>query len=136
MITAVDTNVLIDVLGADATHGPASRDALREAVQAGALIASEVVWAETSAWYRSKHEAAHALEQLRVRFVPMDAPAAFAAGAAWGAYRRGGGRRDRLIADFLVGAHATVHADRLLTRDAGFYRLGFEQLRIVDPSVS
>jgi predicted nucleic acid-binding protein len=135
MITAVDTNILVDVLGADPTFGPGSRDALREAVRVGALIASDVVWAETSAWYRSEQEAAQAFDLFRVRLVPMDAPAAFAAGMAWGAYRRDGGRRDRMIADFLVGAHAQRHADQLLTRDAGFYRLGFERLRIVDPSV-
>jgi predicted nucleic acid-binding protein len=134
MITAVDTNILIDVLGADSTFGPASRDALWAASQAGALIASEVVWAETSAWYRSEREAAEALDDLRLRLVPMDAPAASAAGAAWGAYRRGGGRRDRMIADFLVGAHADVHADQLLTRDYGFYRARFRHLKVVDPS--
>jgi predicted nucleic acid-binding protein len=134
MITAVDTNVLIDVLGADPTFGSGSRDALRAATQAGALIASEVVWAETSAFFPTEHEAAQALDALRVRLVPMDAPAAFAAGAAWGAYRRDGSGRARLIADFLVAAHAQAHADQLLTRDAGFYRLGFAQLRVVDPS--
>jgi hypothetical protein len=134
MITAVDTNVLIDVLGGDSTFGPASRDALRAATRAGALIASEVVWAETAASYRSGQEAAEALEQLRVRLVPMGPAAAFAAGAAWRAYRRRGGRRERMIADFLVGAHAEAHADQLLTRDDGFYRIGFGQLRLVDPS--
>ena len=134
MITAVDTNILIDVLGSDPTFGPGSRDALRAATQAGALIVSEVVWAEMSAWFRSEDEAAQTLDELRVRLVPMDAPAAFAAGAAWGAYRRGGGRRARVIADFLVGAHADTHADQLLTRDYGFYRARFRGLKILDPT--
>ncbi len=134
MITAVDTNILIDVLGADPTFGPRSREALRAATQAGALIASEVVWAETSAWYRSEHEAVQALDQLRIRLVPIQAAAAFAAGAAWGEYRRAGGKRDRLIADFLVGAHASLHADRLLTRDYGFYRSRFSGLTVLDPT--
>ncbi|HZV74146.1 MAG TPA: type II toxin-antitoxin system VapC family toxin [Conexibacter sp.] len=134
MITAVDTNVLLDVLTADPTFGPASRTALQAAIQTGALIASEVVWAETSAWFRSEEETAHALDRLRVRLVPMDVPAAFAAGTAWGAYRRRGGRRDRMIADFLVGAHAEANADRLLTRDYGFYRARFRGLKIVDPT--
>jgi predicted nucleic acid-binding protein len=42
--------------------------------------------------------------------------------------------RERVIADFLVAAHASVHADRLLTRDRGFYRSRFRTLRILDPS--
>jgi predicted nucleic acid-binding protein len=133
MITAVDTNILIDVLGADPAFGPSSREALRTATQGGALIASEVVWAETSAWYRSEQEAAQALDELRVRLVPMEVAAASAAGAAWSAYRRGGGKRTRMIADFLVGAHAQVHADQLLTRDYAFYRARFRGLPIVAP---
>lgn len=134
MITAVDSNVLIDVLGAHPTFGPASSDALRAASRSGALIASEVVWAEMSGWYRSEEEVAGALEQLRVRLVPTGASAAFAAGAVWSAYRRAGGRRERMIADFLVGAHASVHADRLLTRDRRFYGTRFRDLDILDPT--
>jgi predicted nucleic acid-binding protein len=134
MITAVDTNVLLDVLAGDPAYGSASLAALRAANLGGALIASEVVWAETAAGFGSPEHAAQALDALRVRLVPMDAPAAFAAGAAWGAYRRAGGRRVRMIADFLVGAHAVVHADQLLTRDYGFYRARFRDLRVVDPA--
>ncbi|MGB2711819.1 MAG: type II toxin-antitoxin system VapC family toxin [Conexibacter sp.] len=135
MITAVDTNVLLDVLTADPAFGPASLAALRAANKTGALVASEVVWAETSAWYSSEQEAAQQLDELRVRLIPMGAAAAFAAGVAWGAYRRAGGRRDRMIADFLVGAHAATHADQLLTRDRRFYRTRFRGLKVLDPSV-
>jgi predicted nucleic acid-binding protein len=56
-----------------------------------------------------------------------------AAGALWGANRRGS-ERARVVADFLVGAHAMQHADRLLTRDRGFYRQAFADLEIVDPT--
>jgi predicted nucleic acid-binding protein len=136
MITAVDTNVLVDVLGSDPRFGPTSREALRVATHAGELIASEVVWAETSAWYRSEPEAAEALARLRIRLVPMRQEAAFAAGAAWGVYRRTGGKRERVIADFLVGAHARVHADQLLTRDDGFYHSRFKGLKILDPTAA
>ncbi len=40
------------------------------------------------------------------------------------------------MADFLVGAHARAQADRLLSRDRGFYRAEFADLDILDPSVS
>ena len=41
---------------------------------------------------------------------------------------------ERVIADFLVGAHAVTGSDRLLTRDRGFYRSYFERLAVLDPS--
>jgi predicted nucleic acid-binding protein len=134
VITAVDTNVLLDVLGGDRTFGPASLAALRAASLDGALIASEVVWAETAAGYDDAEDAATALDELRVRLVPTGVPAALVAGRAWRGYLRTGGKRTRVIADFLVGAHASVHADRLLTRDRRFYGSGFADLQILDPT--
>jgi predicted nucleic acid-binding protein len=61
----------------------------------------------------------------------MSVDAALAASDAWKAYRRRGGRRERLIADFLIGAHAQLQAERLLTRDRGFY---FAKLSVLDPA--
>ena len=49
MITAVDTNVLLDVVGADPTFGPASASALRTALRQGQLLSCEVVWARLRA---------------------------------------------------------------------------------------
>jgi predicted nucleic acid-binding protein len=39
----------------------------------------------------------------------------------------------RVVADFLIGAHALVTCDRLLARDRGYYRDYFAGLRIIEP---
>lgn len=136
MRTAVDTSVLLDVFGADAEFGPVSAAALRASLDTGRVIACEVVWAEAAASFETTEQASSAMESLRIDFSQLDADAALTAGTKWRAYRKAGGTRKRIIADFLIGAHALACADRLLTRDRGFYRTYFEALEIVDPTGS
>jgi predicted nucleic acid-binding protein len=133
MITAVDTSVLLDVFAADARHLAASQDALRTAIREGVLVIGEVVLAELRPWFRGREACEGALATLGVEFVPAGREAALRAGETWQAYRRSGGRREHLIPDFLIAAHAAVHADRLLTRDRGFYRKWFKGLALLRP---
>lgn len=134
MITAVDTNVLLDVLGADPVFGRRSGLAVRRCLAEGRLIACDVVWAETASFFESPGAAVDALTRLGVEFFPGSEASALAAAVAWKEYRRRGGSRDRVAADFLVGSHAATTADRLLTRDRGFYRSYFDGLTVLDPS--
>lgn len=133
MITAVDTSVLLDVIAPDPDFGPVSADALRQAIAEGSLIACEVVWAEISARFERDHDAVETLRRLTVEFSAMTATEAVAAGRAWWAYRQRGGTRERMVADFLIGAHAQSRGDRLLTRDRGFYRRDFAELALMEP---
>jgi hypothetical protein len=55
------------------------------------------------------------------------------AGEMFLVFKKRNRERKRILADFLVGAHAVVHADRLLARDRGYLRDYFENLELVDP---
>lgn len=132
--TAVDTSVLLDVLLADPEFGAGSLDALRRCSREGPLLACEVVWAEVTAAFGHALEARRALDDLEVAFHATPLDAALLAGVSHHAWRAAGGRRERVVPDFLIGAHASCHADRLLTRDRGFHRRWFARLVVVDPS--
>ncbi len=135
MITAVDTNVLVDILEPDPRYGAASGDALTRCLADGTVVACDVVWAEVATVYGEKQaELLAALETLGIAYSEVAQEAALEAARHWHAYRSQGGSRQRIAADFIVGAHALVQCDRLLTRDRGFCRGGFANLTVLDPS--
>ena len=135
MITAVDSNVLIDVLEPDPTYGPSSKAALSRCLAEGNVTACEVVWAEVGTAYGNKQKALlEALEMLGIGFSAITQDAALEASRHWHTYRKRAGARRRIVADFLIGAHAMVQCDRLLSRDRGFYRESYRALKVIDPS--
>lgn len=133
MITSVDTNVLLDVFGADTRFGVASREALRQCRAQGSLIACEVVWTELGPSFASREAFTDTMATLGVAFSAMSMEAALKAGEAWKTRQRRGHARRRVVADFLIGAHALLQADRLLTRDRGIHRTYFKELSVLDP---
>ncbi len=120
MITAVDSSVLLDVATNDGRFGARSVKALKLGRSEGRLIVSELVVAEIVPVCGARTEAF--LSSLSIDFVASTRSSSIRAGAMYSKYLKRSGKRGRVIADFLIGAHAREHADRLLTRDGGFLR--------------
>jgi len=129
----VDSCVVIDVLENDRNWADWSQAQLETWGVRGALLINAVIYAELAAYATSKEslEAEIAAAGLAVREFPRDA--LFLAGRAHAAYRRRGGTRAGVLADFLVGAHAAVLQIPILTRDTARFRTYFSTLDLVSP---
>ncbi|MBI2965104.1 MAG: PIN domain-containing protein [Chloroflexi bacterium] len=153
MISAVDTNILLDLLMPDSQFGARSEGALFQSAQSGALVVSEVVYSELSAQFANQESLDRFLVETGIRLERSSTATLHLAGAKWREYagRRpaftcvqcgspvtvkcgkcGASPRSRqhVVADFLIGAHASIHADRLVTRDRGYYATYFPKLVI------
>jgi predicted nucleic acid-binding protein len=126
----VDTNVLLDVFLPDPEWGSKSKENLEIAFNQGALIVNEIIYSELSLQFPDKEMLDDALRQLSIRIVSLDLEVAYQAGKKWQQYRKTGGKRNRVLADFLIGAHAAMRSEKLLTRDRGFYKKYFKELDI------
>ncbi len=114
--TVVDSSVLLDVFTEDTRWLGWSQERLAEAAKRGSLILNVVVLAEIAPRF-SRIEALRVALPSMARIEEIPVAAAFLAGQAHAAYRREGGRRDAILPDFLIGAHAAVTGRPLLTRD-------------------
>ena len=120
MITAIYSSVILDVATNDSQHGSRSAKALKLARKQGRIIVSAFVIAEIAPICGQQTDGF--LESLNIQFVPTTKKGSLHAGKMFTNYLARGGKRGRIVADFLIGTHAAEHADRLLTRNAGFLR--------------
>jgi len=135
---AVDTSVVVDLLGDD-PHADAAMDCLRVAMVQGPVVVCEVVVSEIVAGFGRSAELVDTLEEMGLGFSPMELRSAVRAGEMQRRYNdraQAAGRRapsPRTVPDFLIGAHALLQCQGLITRDAGFFRDYFKGLKVIVP---
>ncbi len=132
---AADSSVLIDLISGDDDSSGAAGEAIRQALHVGPVVLCEVALAEVCTAFKGGADVLQFLEDLGIRFDAMEAKSALRAGEMQRRYRQRGGNRSRTVADFLIGAHAMMQCNALITRDDGFYRDYFKGLRIVVPAL-
>ncbi|MGR3176024.1 MAG: type II toxin-antitoxin system VapC family toxin [Candidatus Scalindua sp.] len=154
MITAVDTNILIDILFADKKHFADSKAVIDTHNEQGQLIISEVVYAELACQFASEIELKEFLSDTSIKLVLSSEKALSLAGERWKGYSKrkkkglqcsGCGKfvtvhcencnsiissRQSMVSDFMIGSHALNHADLLLSRDRGFYKTYFKDIDV------
>ena len=131
---ATDSSVLIDLIAGDDEASASAAEAVRQALHIGPVVLCEVALAEVCTAFKGGTDVLQFLEDLGIRFDAMEAKSALRAGEMQRRYRQRAGNRSRSVADFLIGAHAMMQCDSLITRDAGFYRDYFKGLRVVVPT--
>ncbi len=129
----VDTCVLIDVVDADPHWSDWSAAQLDLWAARGPLIINDIVYAELSVGFPTIDALDAVVDRVRLDFRRMPRDALFLAASAWQRYRRRGGTRHGVLADFFIGAHAAVLDVPLMTRDVRRYRTEFRALRLVTP---
>lgn len=155
MTTAVDTNALLAILYED-THTDASETTLRRSYQDGRLVITPIVYAELAAdgHFNTESELNEFLEDFSIQLEEPSRNALFRAGRQFQRYtsRRPDGvqcpacgskqrvvcevcgdelaPRQHVAADFLIGGHAVVDAESLISFDSGFYETYFPALAV------
>ena len=132
-MTLVDTNVLVDILTGQPNWRACSVEMMDRQSAAGELLITDVVYAELSPLFATVELLDAAIADLDVSLRRIPQQALFLAGQAFEQYRRKGGPRSTLLADFFIGAHAQVERLPILTRDTRRYRTYFPDVELIAP---
>ncbi len=130
MITAVDTSALLSIFKAE-DEAEKWLSILVSRAALGQLVICNVVAAELSSIAGDAAGLEIALAKLQIKLLPSTWPTCHLAGHVFNNYRKRGGKREHLVPDFLIAAHATLQADALVTADRGYLRAFFPRLKLL-----
>lgn len=130
----VDTNVLVDVLEDDPDWADWSVAQLQAQSRVHRLLINPIIYSELSLTFSTVEALDKVLSSMELQMLEIPKPALFLAGKAFTQYRRTGGNKNNVLADFFIGAHAAVSGLPVLTRDTRRYRNYFPSVRLVAPN--
>ena len=137
MRTAIDSNVFSAIWSKESTV-PVVLRKLSTARSEGALLLCPAVFAELHAYPGASPTFVRGMLETTGVTVDynLEETVWIEAGQRYASYsaRRRTSRGDsprRILTDFLIGAHALIQAERLLTLDAGIYRRNFPELKLL-----
>ena len=129
----VDTNVLVDILEDDPAWADWSARQLAAQAKVHDLVINPIIYSELSLMFESFEALDAQLDALQLLYEELPRPALFLAGKAFVRYRRAGGNKQNVLADFFVGAHAAVTSSPIITRDPKRYRSYFPSVKLLTP---
>ena len=137
MRTAVDTNIISAIWSGSAPSAHVAT-VLAQAANEGALVICAPVYVELMAYPNATGQYLDqflASTRVQVDFV-IEEPVWRETAQRFAAYARrrrksGSGEAKRLLVDFIIGAHASLHADRLFTLDPHRFTKDFPKLRLI-----
>jgi predicted nucleic acid-binding protein len=129
----VDTNVLVDVLQNDPQWADWFIAQLQAQSKVHRLSINPIIYAELSLNFSTVEALDAVISRMELDLLDIPKPALFLAGKAFMQYRRGGGLKTNVLADFFIGAHAAVSGLPVLTRDTRRYQSYFPSINLVTP---
>jgi len=135
-VLIVDTNVLVDVLEDDPDWADWSVCQLRAQSQVHELLINPIIYSELSLTFQSVEALDDAINGMGLSVQELPRSALFLSGKAFVKYRRGGGSKGNVLADFFIGAHAAVLSCAILTRDARRYKNYFPTVALLTPETA
>jgi predicted nucleic acid-binding protein len=126
----LDSNILIAVI-----QDPESREAawLGLAQSDEAMRSNPIIVSEIATNFTSLDRLESFMRTFALVSEAFSAGDCFRAGQAYLEYKRRGGKRQTILADFMIGAQAAERGWTLVTRDRKGFESYFPDLKIIDP---
>ena len=129
----VDSNVWIDLIQRDPKWLEWSARQVQGLRQSDVLAINAVIYAELVPNYDRHEDMAQFMRLSGAKLMPLSEACAYEAGRAFEQYRKRGGAKTGVVADFFIGAQAVTEGWTLLTRDAGRYKTYFPKIKMICP---